>query len=194
MSITKQEIKRNLLGALDVALFMPGFERKFGDGSQEALRSFFVPILAFPVVLASLFLFTSPSVIEEAGSNLSLLYSLRYAVAVGFFLALVHMLSRKLDRHQYFNQFIIAHNWTAVPITIFLLPLLFMIAAGYYTAQELLPVFVCVAVYGLALTAYIAMRVFRIPFELGVFFAFLSLWIDKGTFDFMAWMVPVISG
>jgi hypothetical protein len=53
---TKTEIKRNLVGGLEVALFMPTAKRWFGDGVEEAVRSFTIPILLLPVSLLMVYL------------------------------------------------------------------------------------------------------------------------------------------
>ena len=188
----KEEIKRNLLGSLEVALFMPTIEKRFGHNYHEALRSFFIPVFLFPIAILTAMLF--PTVAPSGGSDhtLSMLYSLRYAGAVALFLGLVYVIAINIDRKEHFIQFVVANNWAAIPSMILLIPIILAVSSGMYTAQEMLPFLICMIIYSYAFTAFIAMRIFQIPWEMGIFFAFISLMINQGSFEMMTWFAQLI--
>lgn len=188
----KEEIKRNLLGAIEVALFMPTIEKRFGGEYQEALRSFFIPVLLFPIALLTLYLFPLPGMAEGSENTISMLYSLRYAGAIALFLGTVYILSVKIDRQHHFLQFVTANNWVTVPSTLLLLPVVALVYSGVYAPDQLFPFMVSMIMYTYAFTAFIAMRIFRIPWEMGMFIAFCSLAINQGSFRIMGWVAQMI--
>lgn len=188
----KKEIKRNLLGSLEVALFMPSIEKRFGADYEEALRSFYVPLFMFPFALLGLYLFFPVDSFDASENTLTMLYSLRYAGAIGMFLALVYFIAINIDRREHFIQFVIAYNWVAIPSTMLLLPVLILVYSGAYSAGDVLPFLVCTMIYSYAFTAFLAMRIFRLPWEMGMFFAFISLAINNGSFQLMDWVAQMI--
>ena len=188
----KGEIKRNLLGALEVALLMPNIEKRFRSDYNEALRSFFVPLILFPFALIGIYMFQPPSTAGLTDDTISRLYSLRYAFALGMFFGLVYVIANKLDRGEHFVQFVTATNWAAVPSTIALIPVLLMVSGGAYSADEMMPFLMCVIFYSYALTAFIAMRVFRMPWEMGMFVAFVALAVNQGSFRIVDWVAQLI--
>ena len=189
----KKEIGRNLLGSLEAALFMPFIEKRFGNDYDEALRSFYIPLFLFPFALLGLFLFSPLYASASTSENtITMLYSLRYAGSIGIFLALVYLIAVNIDRKEHFCQFVIAYNWLAVPSTVIILPILGLIYAGSYTPAQLLPFLVCMMIYSYAFTAFIAMRIFRIPMELGLFVAFISMAVNNGSHKVLDWVAQLI--
>ena len=113
----KSEIKRNLLGALEVALFMPVARKRFGESKEEALRSFLIPILLLPLTIFAVYLYPKPEMASDSALVISILYSLRMLVIWAFFFGTVYMIAREVDRKAYFYNFVIATNWITIPAT-----------------------------------------------------------------------------
>ena len=78
--ISKEEIKRNLLGALEVALFMPDARKRFGSSNEEALRSFFVPVILFPLNMLVFYFSTYLSMEEQSPNIVAFMFSMRLVV------------------------------------------------------------------------------------------------------------------
>ncbi len=184
----KGEIKRNLLGCLEIALLMRKGRDRFGNNYDEALRSFIVPILLSPLVLLVIMLYPAPDISDVSRSALALIYALRMFAVTTLFLGAVWWIVGELDRREHFLQFVTASNWLSVPATVAILPVLYLVFNGHYTWDELYP-FTCVLVgYSYLFTGFMAAYVLRIPMELAGFITFLSYAVNTHTLDIMNWI------
>ncbi len=178
---TTKEIKTNLLGALECALFMPVARTRFGKSYEEALRSFMVPSVLFPLSLLIVYLYPEAGLTQASANKLALLYSLRLAVSWVLFLGSVYWLLKKVDREEHFSQFVVASNWLAVPATIVILPVLWMVMTGGYSGEQIQPFMTCVMLYTYGFTAFMACYVLRVPMELAAFINVISFMINDYT-------------
>ncbi len=184
----KGEIKRNLLGCLEIALLMRRGRDRFGDSYDEAIRSFIIPILVSPVVLLIIMLYPAPEISAVSRSALALLYALRMFAVTALFLGAVWWIVGELDRREYFLKFVTASNWLSIPATVMILPSLYLTFGGYYTWDELYP-FTCIAVgYSYFFTAFMAAYVLRIPLELAGFITFIGYMVNTQTLNIMHWI------
>lgn len=181
------EIKRNLLGSLEVALFMPVARTRFGDTRDEAIRSFIVPILLFPLTLMAVYMFPQAELAGNSGHTIALLYSLRMAAMWGIFFGAVYWITKEIDRKKHFYQFVIATNWLTVPSTIVFLPVAWMLLSGIHTWQELYPFMICLMLYTYAFTAFMAAYILRVPWELAGFVVILGMCVNDSTMDILNW-------
>lgn len=182
------EIKRNLLGCLEIALLMRRGRDRFGDNYDEALRSFIVPILVSPVILLVIMLYPAPEISAVSRSALALMYALRMFAVTALFLGAVWWIVGELDRREYFLKFVTASNWLSVPATIMILPSLYLTFSGLYTWEELYP-FTCMAMaYSYFFTAFMAAYVLRIPMELAGFITFIGYIVNTQTLNIMHWI------
>lgn len=182
------EIKRSLLGCLEIALLMRQGRNRFGNTYDEAMRSFIVPILLSPLVLAAIMLYPAPEISAVSQDTLALMYALRMFAVTAMFLGAVWWIVREIDRREYFLQFVIAMNWLSVPATVVILPCLILAFNGTYTWQELYP-FTCVLMaYSYLFTAFMASCVLRIPIELAGFITFISYAVNTHSMDIMNWI------
>ncbi|HEY8191215.1 MAG TPA: hypothetical protein VIG74_02230, partial [Alphaproteobacteria bacterium] len=117
LSFTREEIRRNLLGSLEVALFVTSARSRFGSTPDEALRSFIIPVILLPVTLFAVYLSPRPELADQSANIIALLYVLRLFASWVMFLGSVYLLARNVDRNEYFCQFVTAANWLAVPAT-----------------------------------------------------------------------------
>ncbi len=183
-----QEIKRSLLGVLETALFMPNARARFGDTKDEAIRSFLVPVLLFPLTLMAVYLAPHSSVGGGSAHMIALLYGLRMAAVWSLFFGAVYWIARGVDREKHFYQFVIASNWLAVPATAVFIPVAWMLLSGTHTWDELYPFMVCLILYTYAFTGYMAAHVLRIPWELAGFIVFVGTCVNDGTLDLLYWV------
>ncbi len=183
-----REIKRNLLGSLEVALFMPVARKRFGDSAQEALRSFIVPVILFPLTIMVFYFYPKPALSDNSVHVIALLYSLRMALIWAAFFGTVYWIVREVDRKRYFYQFVIASNWLTVPATVIFLPVAWMLMSGTHGWAELYPFMMCLMLYTYAFTAFMAAYVLRIPWELAGFIVFVSFCINDSTLDILYWV------
>lgn len=188
ISFTKEEVKRDLLGSLEVALFMPEARGRFGTGAEEAIRSFLIPTLLLPVSLLLVYAFPKPELADAPASVIAILYSLRMVLTWALFLGAIYWLTRNVNRREYFCQFVIAINWLAIPATLAYLPTILLLMSGAYSWQELYPFTVSLTVYTYAFTAFMAAYVLRLPWELAGFIAVISLMVDNYTSDLISFV------
>ncbi len=187
---SEQEIKRNLLGSLEVALFMPVGAKRFGSARDEMFRSFIVPIILFPVTLLA-FTLRPESLFYEDGASVNIvtmLYSLHLWLGLTAFLGIVYLIMREVDRKKYFYQFVTANNWLTVPTTVIFIPMLWMQMNGTHNWQELHPFMVCLALYTYAYTAFMAAYVLRLPWELAGFVVMISIVVNDSSLDILQWV------
>ncbi|HEY0901350.1 MAG TPA: hypothetical protein VGD95_04440 [Micavibrio sp.] len=182
------EIKRNLLGCLEIALLMRKGRDRFGNNYDEAMRSFIVPILLSPIVLLVIMLYPAPEISEVSRSTLALVYALRMFAVTALFLGAVWWIVRELDRREYFLQFVTAMNWLSVPATIVILPALYLVFSGMYSWQEIYPITCVLVGYSYLFTGFMAAHVLRIPLELAGFITFISYAVNTHTLDIMNWV------
>jgi hypothetical protein len=176
---SRKEIKNNLLGSLEVALLIPGAEKRFGDTPDEAIRSFLVPILLFPLSMVGIFLFPTPAMEGHSQNMITILYSLRFAISWALFFGCIYWLAGQYDRKERFCKFVIASNWISVPAIAICLPVLGLVLSGRYSADELYPFTVCLMLYTYVFTAFMAGRVLRLPWEMGAFIAIIGMATDN---------------
>ncbi len=184
----KGEIRRNLLGCLEIALLMRRGRDRFGDSYDEAIRSFIIPILVSPVILLIIMLYPAPEISAVSRSTLALMYALRMFAVTAMFLGAVWWIVGEIDRREYFLKFVTASNWLSVPATVMILPSLYLTFGGYYTWNELYP-FTCIAIaYSYFFTAFMAAYVLRIPLELAGFITFIGYMVNTQTLNIMHWI------
>ena len=188
ISFTKEEVRRNLLGCLEVALFMPGARSRFSSDADEAIRSFLVPMLLLPVTLLLVCLFPHPELTDNSVNMVTILYSLRMVATWGLFLGSVYWLAKNINRREYFCQFVIAFNWLTIPATLIYIPAAWMLLSGAYSWHELYPFTVSLTIYTYAFTAFMAAYVLRVPWELAGFIAVISVLVDDYTADLIGFV------
>lgn len=190
---SEEEVKRNLLGALEVALLMPAGPKRFGNSYDEAVRSFIVPILLFPLTLAAFYLYPHPDIAASSRNTLTLLFSLRLGFSWLLFFGIIYWLMKKVDHLEHFCRFVIGTNWLAVPATVIFLPVAVMLLSGGFTWDELYPFMKFLMFYTYAFTAFLAVHALIIPWELAGFIAFLAVMVDNNTLDFVTWITRLFN-
>lgn len=176
---TKAEVKRNLVGALEVALFIPDARKRFGNTTGEAVRSFFVPLLLLPIGVMMMYLQPEFLNLKKYANGFTILYCFEAAISLCAFVFFVRWISMKIGRLEHFNQFVIALNWLAVPSMLLLSPIFVMLITGMHSWHELYPLSICAVVYTYSFIGYMAKCVLRVPWEIGGFLAIIAMMIDS---------------
>ncbi|MBI4030584.1 MAG: hypothetical protein HY370_02815 [Proteobacteria bacterium] len=192
MLFTKEEIKRNLLGSLEVALLMPVARKRFGKTYNEAVRSFVIPILMFPFAMALVYAHPHPNLADASNNTIALLYSLRTFLTWALFLGSVYWIVKQIDRKEHFWQFVIATNWLAVPATVIFLPVMWMLFSGAHTWAELFPFMLSMVGYTYFFTAFAAAYILRLPWELAGFIAMISFMINDWTGQLLSFVGEIL--
>jgi hypothetical protein len=187
-----EEIKRNLIGCLETALFMPTARRYFGNSAGEACRSFIIPVLMFPVTIFAFYLYPKPELADKSLELVTILYAVRVAVAWLLSLGTIYWILRGIEREQYFFQFVTAYNWLAIPCTVVVLPVLWMLYSGSHSGGEILPLLLFLIGYSYVFTAFMAAYVLRIPWQLAGFIVILTMAVNDGTMNVVSWVGSII--
>lgn len=175
------EIRQNLLGCFETALFMRVGITRFCPSRASMMKSFIIPLVLLPLTLITV-LSAHPAGEALSASSmqvLALIYSLRLFIYLGVFLAFVYAMARSLDKLDDFYRFASANNWLALPAAVLMSPLLILFLNGHYEWAEIYPLMVFITLYSYATTAFMAMHVMRIPMELACFIAIASMAIHQ---------------
>jgi len=187
MHMMRKEIGRNLIGVLEIALFMPAARTRFGDTKDEAIRSFLVPVLLFPLTMLGVYMIPQ-AMVDGSAHTIALLYGLRTVAVWGLFFGAVYWIARQVNRMEHFYQFVIASNWLALPATLVFIPIGWMLLAGLHTWAELYPFMMCLIIYTYAFTGFMASCVLRIPWELAGFIVFIGMFVNDSTLSLLHWV------
>lgn len=181
---TLGEIGQNLLGCFDAMLLMPSTSMRFSKDYEGMVRSFFVPVIVFPLSILPALLRTdfAPGIETMALP----FYSLKVWLSLGVFLAIMSYVVRETGRKSHFYQFVTAYNWLALPSALIFLPALWMAANG--NAKEATALITCLTFYCYGFTAFAAASVLRMPIELGISIVVLAVGIDHGAANVMGWI------
>ncbi len=193
MSLFSKEIKTNLLGTFEVALFMREGPNRFGNTRDEAFRSFLIPTFLFPASAMAFFLSGAPESIGATENTLLMLLSLRIVFFWALFFGTVAWILRRVDHMNHFYRFVVAANWVAIPTTVIFMPVLWMLVSGAYSWDQLYPFTMFLVFYGYALIAYAAVYALIVPWEFAMFIAMICMVISDGTLNLMTWIGRVLA-
>ena len=186
--IKSDEIRQNLLGCLETALFMRSGPSRFADSRKSMMISFIVPIIVLPLTLITvLTAHPDPSLSTSSMQILVALYALRLFVYLTAFLALVYGMARSMDKMESFYKFATANNWLTLPAAALMAPLIGMFLAGNHDWATIYPLMVFITLYSYAYTAFMATYVLRIPMELACFIAICGMAIHQSSLDLLKW-------
>ena len=188
MAIFCKEIKTNLLGALEVALFMRAGPKRFGNTYDEALRSFLIPAFLFPATLLSFYLSGAPEIIGAQENTLIILLSVRVLFIWALFFGAVAWILKHVDHMNHFYRFVIATNWISLPATVAFFPVLAFILSGAYSWAEIYPFTIFLVFYAYAMIAYAAAYALVIPWELAMFITMIAMVVNDSTLNLMSWI------
>lgn len=185
---TKGELRQNLLGTLEIALFMRSGTARFARSINDMKKSFIIPALALPLTLIMVLAAHPAQGLSSGAMNILIaIYSLRLVLFLGLFLGLVYAVAKKMDKLENFYQFATANNWLMLPaVAVTLLPVLGL-ATGLYSWSEIQPLIIMATFYTFACTAFTITHVMRVPWELAGFAAITGLAIHQTSLGVLKW-------
>lgn len=185
---TKAEWKNNLLGCLEVFLFMPKGLERFSGEARDAFRSLIIPAVLLPLVLVTMVAMSpgfSPSLLIS-------LHALRIVAALVLFLTVVYFFMRQYEREEHFFKFLNVSNWCNIPGVILVMPILVALMTGAeMSAMESYAVFITLV--GYVYSAFVLTHCFRLPWELGGFIAIVGLAIDDNLLHLTVYVRDLIA-
>ncbi|MCC6597273.1 MAG: hypothetical protein IT559_00590 [Alphaproteobacteria bacterium] len=183
--MNKEETRQNMLGCLEIALFMPRGAARFSSSVEGLKKSFLLPVILLPLSIATV-LAAHPAagnLNDGSAQTLAIIYAVRLFISLGLFLGLVYFMARKMDKMEEFYRFATANNWLVLPAAALMLPLSLSFMAGNYSFSEIYPLMVFITLYSYACTAFMAAHALRIPMELACFVAIAGMAINQTSLD-----------
>lgn len=182
------EIRQNLLGCLEIALFMPGGAQRFCATRQSMMKSFAIPMLLLPLTLLTVIAaHPDPALSTQSARILIAVYSLRMFVYLALFLGFVYFMARTMEREENFYRFATANNWLAIPAALLSAPLVFAFLNGFYSWNEVYPFLVFITLYSYAYSAFMVTFVMRVPWEFACFIAISGMAIHQTSLGALKW-------
>lgn len=186
----KGEIKRHLLGCLEIALFMRQGAGRFGSSSGEMWRSFLVALASVPFIYMAVYYIkpTEPPFEGLSFGFVIFLFTARLILVTGLFLLLSYAILRGFERGQYFIQFVTAYNWVGVISAVLFLPVLWLLFTGAHTWEEVEPAVFVLAIYEYFYVAFMTTFVMRVPWQLAGFITICGLALNQTSLEFLLWL------
>lgn len=119
MTVFNQEVSHALYGAWRLARLDPGGLAFFDRSPQGALRSFWAPVLGYPLYLLLLVTFHVDDAIWERAGIFRVLAvkSVLYVLAAAAYPLAMLQVARFLDRAAQWEGFVVAYNWSQLLLT-----------------------------------------------------------------------------
>ena len=180
---TKSEIKKNLLGCFEIALFMSKGIERFDETKIAAVKSLVVPLVLTPIIVILMVMVSS----DFATEVLIPLHVGRIILTMVITWAIVYLLSKHFNRDQYFWRFVTVSCWTNIIGFLLLLPIAIGVLSGYaFAVFE--PYALFSSIVGYVYAAFIATYVLKCPWELGGFVAIVGMGVSENMIDFTAYL------
>ena len=184
----KGEVKKSLIGCFEIFLLMRVGASRFGTTYDEAIRSFIIPGFLFPLSFFMVYFFPIPDMGSVSENTIIMLYSMRIAFSWVIYFGIVQWVLKRVDRTENFYRFVTATNWLTIPATVIYLPVLLGVMSGAYSVDQLYAFTMFLTAYTYVFTAFMAVHVLIIPWEMAGFIVFLAIAIDDMTLTFMEWI------
>lgn len=174
------------MGVLDMLIYMPNLQSRFGERDKDAALSIIPVMLGFLISCYVIAFYPGPEIAHIDTLERIRAFSLRFAIIWPLYMGAVLGFSIIFERHGNIFQFITAHNWfsafTSVP---FLGLYYYLVDMQGLSVSQASPLFWSIYLYFLSCVAYAAMRIFKIPWSLGAFIALIGLYIDDASFNIL---------
>ena len=182
------ELRQNLLGSLEIGLFMSKGAQRFAADKTTMKKSFIVPALGLPLTLMMVLGAHSETLNQPVTNILITIYSLRLVLHLSLFSSLVYVMARKIDQLKNFCRFITANNWLMLPSVLLMIWPVIGLVSGHYVWADIQPLVAMLTLYSFACTAFMMTHVLRIPWELAGFAAISGLAIHQTSLDVLKWV------
>lgn len=185
---TTEELKNNILGGIEIFLFMPQGIERFSSERNDAIKSFLIPIFLLPTTLYAIVSLSEGYAWEWVVS----LHAVRIVLTILAFMMVIYFFSKQLGREEYFFRFLTLSNWLAVPGFFLMLPISYGFWMGYNMSLfESYAVFVTLV--SCLYCAFTLTYCFKVPWEMGGFIAIIGLAIDQNLFDLTIYIRDMVA-
>lgn len=182
------ELRQNLTGCLEIALFMPRGAGRFCATYKGMMKSFAIPLLLLPLTLLTVIAaHPDPALSTTSAQILVVIYSLRVFIYLALFLGLVYFMARHMEREEHFYRFATANNWLIIPAAVLSAPLIIAFINGAYGWNEVYPLLVFITLYSYAYSTFMITFVMRLPWELACFIAIAGMAIHQTSLGALKW-------
>lgn len=167
-------MKKYLLGALETFLFMPGAHERFSAEKQEAIKSFIIPLLAYPFIVLV-------CVLNSTGFSPMLLvgvHSIRLLIELSLSLGFLYALSGILSSREGFWRYISMSNWFNLVMLLLISPVFFGMATGM-DIKIFENYLVFLTLYSVVMTAFMLTYSLKTNWQLASFMAITCLFISQ---------------
>lgn len=165
MLIGKEEFKRSLMGALEIACFLSQAKDRFSNNVEETLRSYWMVLLSFPLNCSALFLMHT-RLEEYAAIPLEhLIYNDALRIIIfGVFQALaLYLLCKIWKRLEDFPRTLSGLNWMQAIAIAALAPLHLSVWGGFHEISDMGNFELIFVAYFLSAAAYFLSKSLNIP-------------------------------
>ncbi|MCW9034495.1 MAG: hypothetical protein OQJ97_09770 [Rhodospirillales bacterium] len=123
MSITSSEVARSIFGAYRMARFDPKGLSYFDVSVEGFYKSFYAAAFIAPFYAIVLLIRYSSPEMEAGPLRYIVIETIGYSIAWTVFPVIMISLSKLFDRQEYYVQYIVAYNWSAVIQNLLYLPI-----------------------------------------------------------------------
>jgi len=178
--------KAKLKGAFDLLFLFGQGIHAFSGTKRDAIRSFAIPVVLFPVTLF-FSVFYPPKGMEEGYSNSQILMtvSLHAVISFVFSLAAIFLLARSFKKSDKFWLFLEAINWIGLAFFLITLPLVNAAVFNWIPREEMDRIFVITQCFFYVVTACVIFRAFQLNWQLSGFMAIVILFVDQTMWDIL---------
>lgn len=188
MTLRTNTIQRNLLGCLEMMLFMPAGKARFSADKSDALRSFATYLLSFPLAIAIAFYTPIAGKLGQTLDSVAILYALNMILSTAAVFGVTYMLARYAGKQENFFQFVNAFNWLVLPNLLAVVPIIYLVTSGQHSWEETRPLFFILSLYGSACMGFMVTHTLRVPWQLGGAVAIAGMLIGDLSFQTMTWI------
>ncbi|MCB1840147.1 MAG: hypothetical protein KDI61_07795 [Alphaproteobacteria bacterium] len=180
---TGEELKRGLIGTLEIACFLKHGVARFAKTTDEVMRSFWIVLLTFPLNCSTvLFLSTQNDGMSDLPApELIYLEAVRVVFVTLFNVLAVYTLCIIHKRLEYFPRCLAGMNWLGIIPAIVETPIHIMVWMGAHTLEDIAPLEMIFLVYTLFISGFFIMHSLNIRWPMAAYVVFLITCVEEIT-------------
>jgi hypothetical protein len=182
MTVKTNAIQRNLLGCLEMMLFMPVGKTRFSANKSDAMRSFALYLVSFPLAIAIAFYTPIAGKLGQSLDSVAILYALNMILSTAGVFGVTYMLAKYAGKQENFFQFVNAFNWLVLPNLLAVVPIIYLVTSGQHSWEETRGLFFILSLYGSACMGFMITHTLRVPWQLGGAIAIAGMLIGDLSF------------
>ena len=158
---------------------MPSGIERFSSDRKDAIQSFLVPAILFPLSLI---------IIAHIQTGISVptmltLHTFFFIAVNALFMTTVYVMSKSFDRREHFWKFISALNWMNLASFLLMVPYMIAISALDMPINAFEHYAVFLTLVNIAYAGFITTYALKLPWEMGGFITIIGLLISRTGWD-----------